>query len=64
LITDWRVKTSDRVGRVTGGFGDFGVKESEKAFEESELAEEGGRRRGEVSLTADWWRELLVRLSR
>ncbi len=45
LMTDWRVKTSIMVGRGKGGLLGLDGKESEKAFDVSEPAEEVGRRR-------------------
>lgn len=45
LMTDCRVKTSIIVGRGRGGFVGFEGKDSEKALEVSEPAEDVGRRR-------------------
>ena len=45
FITDWRVNTSIIVGRGRGGLADLEGKDSEKALDVSESAEDVGRRR-------------------
>ena len=45
LMTLWRVKTSTKVGRGRGGLAGLEGKDSEKAFDVSELLEDVGRRR-------------------